>query len=370
MSRTLTNPLSVFDPAPQKPRSRVTVAVLVIAVIAMLLGPAIICFADDADARARTAGAKVAFEIGDQAVLPLTVPEVNLSIKKIAGSAPPVMKPLDFAVKITVGGDNACTGSGVITEIGIVTCSHIFTIGDATTEITVESGDEVTSAMISKIDYETDIAILSCDWVSKPGCKLAEKPPSIDDHLVSVGRDKSGVLSAESHKAIGLAKYESASEILYSPPPYEGRSGGGLFNAANELVGIVQQLVIDEDTGIAGSVVDIRAIASRKIGRRVIATDAAYCIPCKNFHTENKRGNDNVDITYLKGGKDGWHRSRSVSEMEYQMMLTEMRNGRMLPFAMWQAKTGKWYAHECSGWTNADLEKWIEESDKPRKADK
>jgi hypothetical protein len=371
MSRTLTNPLNVFASAPKPPQSTIATAVMIGAIIAMLLSPILICFADEADARARTAGAKVAFEISDQAVLPLTVPNVDLSIRKIAGSAPvaAARRPLDFAVRIKVSGDNACYGSGVITEIGVVTCAHLFTIGDTSTEITVESADEITSAMISKIDYETDIAILSCDWASKPACRLAENPSGVDDKVTSVGRDKTGVLTAEEHKVVGLAKYEVANEFLYLPPPYEGRSGGGLFNSAGELVGIVQ--AFDEsNTGIAGSVSDIAYLARRKIGRRVLATEASYCLPCVQFHRKNKRGNDAVEIIPLRGDKDGWHRSKSISEVEFQMMLTEMKNGRTLPFAMWQAKTGKWYATEVGGMSTSDLEKWIEESDKPRKADK
>lgn len=368
MSMTLTNPLNVFEPATAKPNGILRTIATLLAVIAVLAMPLVACFADDADAKARTAGAKTAFEIIDQAQLPDTSPNVQLNIRKPLAAAPLVSSPLDFGVLIKVSGDNACLGSGVITEAGVITCAHLFTIGDQSTEITVESASEVTSAMIAKIDYETDIAILSCDWIGKPSAKLAETQPAIGDPLVSIGRSRDGgVLSVDNHKVTGLAKYEDSSEILYLPPPWEGRSGGGVFNKDGEIVGIVQ-MFDDDGTGIAGSVIDIRGLLKRKIGRRVITTDATYCAPCKASHRRNGRGNDSVDLVYLKGDRDGWHRSKSISEAEFQMMLTEMRKGRTLPFAMWQSKSGKWYAHEASGWTISDFEKWIEESDKPRKA--
>lgn len=273
--------MQAFAPAPKKPISPWFLAAMATLAAMSLCWQFLL--ADDADARVRAANAKVVFEAADQAVVPDAPPAVDLRIRKIAGSVAP-FKPLDASCRIKVDGNNACYGSGTVIEQGVLTCAHLFTDGDKTTEITAECGGEIATAKIDMIDHAADLAILSVEWKTpKPAARLATKVPSQGDPLTTCGRDVTGRLDCTDHKTVNISAYEHSVDILYMPPPFLGRSGGGVFNAADELVGVVHGYEVSTKVGYATSFIEVEKLLKRPKARvpRILFFHAEWCVPCQ-----------------------------------------------------------------------------------------
>ena len=274
--------MQAFAPAPKKPINPWFLAAMAI-IVTMSLCWQFLLLADDADARARTANAKVAFEAADQAAIPDAPPAVDLRIRKIAGSVAK-FDPLSASCRIKVDGSNACYGSGTVIEQGVLTCAHLFTEGDETTRITAECGDEIAAAKINLIDHAADLAILSVEWKTpKPTASLATKVPSKGDPLKTCGRDVTGRLDCTDHTTVNISAYEHAVDILYTPPPFLGRSGGGVFNASNELVGVIHGYEVGTKIGHAPSFIEVEKLLKQPKARipRILFFHAEWCTPCQ-----------------------------------------------------------------------------------------
>lgn len=358
--------MHAFAPATRKPQDPWKTGILIVAALAFCMLPLLACFADEADAKARTANAKVVSEIADQPILPDTAPDIDLSIKKISGTADPVpppveFRPIDATVKIVgTSGGKERWGSGTVVDGGILTCSHIFTADTA--NICVECMGETSIATIHRIDYVADLAFLKVDWATpKPTAYLARSLPKEHETITSCGRKPEiHELVAEEHRVIGFERSDGHDKILYSPMPYPGRSGGGLFNADGDLIGVIQA---KGAWGIAGTVLDARdLIESPEPGRRIIiATAAQRCMPCRVF--KKKNGDGNADYGLIYADIDSVVKPPSVTVEEWALLMAD-KPSRPIPFAIWQDKKGKWYAATVGGFDMKEVARWVEHADK------
>lgn len=187
-------------------------------------------------------------------------------------SAPKTISPIGYAVRIRVqDGDKKWFGSGVIVSDGVLTCAHVAPRSGLA--ITVDYRGDESHAQVVKSNLEHDIALLSVAWVKPPAsAKLAEIAVRIGDSVTSCGRDKTGELDSQTHKVIGAFRWDKAQSFSYTNPPQQGRSGGGVFNASGEVVGIVHAYSESVDNGIKrreGIAVDLASI------KHVLAADQA-----------------------------------------------------------------------------------------------
>ena len=164
---------------------------------------------------------------------------------------------LAATVKITVDdpqGKSAGTGTIVDTRSGealVLTCGHIFRSSAGKGQITITTFQASTSGAtpgasyagrLIDFDLERDLALVSMRpkapvqavpiasssthaltpgaAVTSVGCNHGQDPTAIDSRVTSVDR------------------YQGTPNVEVAGAPVEGRSGGGLFNAQGQLVGV------------------------------------------------------------------------------------------------------------------------------------
>lgn len=184
--------------------------------------------------------------------------EVQVHLAEVAATAR--ANPLKYAVKLSAGKRQALA-SGVNTPAGIVTCAHVV---DGHVEFTAVCDGETAVAKVVSVDKKNDLALLSVTWKNQHDeAVVATTHPTDGEQLTSVGRQKDGTISVETHSFHRVAN----NEYQYSNPPQEGRSGSGIFNARGNLVGIC-----------LGKIVDVEPY----VGRSAVVTDIATLIKARN----------------------------------------------------------------------------------------
>ena len=161
-------------------------------------------------------------------------------------------------VRVTVEGTTADeglkvreTGTGTIIhsaagESVILTCSHFFQGLDVkSTRTTVEAftGGEAQQfpAQVIMGNHRLDLAILKIQpGRILPAISLAEEVPELTagEELVSFGCDAGAEPSKLSVTLVDQDRYDGPGNLICSKAPASGRSGGGLYTAAGQLVGI------------------------------------------------------------------------------------------------------------------------------------
>ncbi len=152
-------------------------------------------------------------------------------------------------------------GSGVIiSEDGyILTCAHV--ISDAA-NIIVTVGEEDYTASVVGSDAETDIAVIKIEATGLTAATLGDSDAlSVGETVIAVGNPlgelggsvTQGIVSAL-NRVVVVESYEMTL-IQMDASVSPGNSGGGLFNMAGELVGIVNAKSSDSDSeGIGFSI--------------------------------------------------------------------------------------------------------------------
>ena len=147
--------------------------------------------------------------------------------------------------------DSHAVGSGTIIESSsqgavVLTCGHLFRDRTAQSVIVVErfEGETVFRYAAELVDYQiddVDIGVL----VFQPGkvvpsARVTGQLDSVrqGDVVYSMGCDHGSAPSRFDSRVTKLNRYLGAANIETSGLPVQGRSGGGLFNAEGELVGI------------------------------------------------------------------------------------------------------------------------------------
>lgn len=141
-------------------------------------------------------------------------------------------------------------GSGTIVESKpgatyVLTCGHIFrNLSESSkvdVDIFVQDRFESFVGKVEKYDLDADVGLVSIptDGVL-PVARLAVAPQQIatGDEVISVGCSGGQPPTTEQLSVTALNRYKGPDNIECTGVPVQGRSGGGLFNDANEVVGV------------------------------------------------------------------------------------------------------------------------------------
>ena len=200
-----------------------------------------------------------------------------------------VEKCLNASVLIKV--ENVGSGSGVIYEqheqFGyILTNYHVVSNNSNPITVTLFSGEELPATYIYG-DESNDIAVIK---IEKSDCVCAEISASPVSYMMPVmvignalGKGfntTQGVVSAPASEVTFSSTYETMTLIQVDAAVNSGNSGGGLFNTAGQLVGIVNAKL--SGTSSSGALIE----------------SMGYAIP---MPTVMKCVNDLRDFGYVKG---------------------------------------------------------------------
>ncbi|MGL4512566.1 MAG: trypsin-like peptidase domain-containing protein [Lacipirellulaceae bacterium] len=167
--------------------------------------------------------------------------------------------PVASSVRLTMeDAQSRSYGTGTIIdsrqgEALVVTCAHLFR-GEGNQPLDVEGKlsveiyedtpagprvvDRVPGQLISH-DFESDVALVA---IRPRGAVTAARVAAADvrqgDSAASIGCDLGADPSVRQHQIVSLNRYQGPANTEATGAPVQGRSGGGLFNTAGELVGV------------------------------------------------------------------------------------------------------------------------------------
>ncbi len=161
-------------------------------------------------------------------------------------------QPFPATVRIRVkdpSGDDVGTGTIIHNADGrslVLTCGHLFKNWDEKkSRLQVEVFEKGTGRVILgrklAADLEADVALISIPSDQPlPCCTLATRGtrPTKGAPLISVGCSGGAPPTLERHKVVALNRYTGPDNLECTGIPVRGRSGGGLFTPAGEVVGV------------------------------------------------------------------------------------------------------------------------------------
>lgn len=149
-----------------------------------------------------------------------------------------------------LGCDALSTGSGfVVGERELVTNAHVVA-GAEKLEITTWDGHTL-NASVEGATVSADLARVRVDADLPPPATLAPADPVPGDALVVYGYPGGGALDAEAGSLISYADVDGQRSFLMTNEVRPGNSGGPVFGASGEVVGVVRALLVDADQGVA-----------------------------------------------------------------------------------------------------------------------
>lgn len=185
---------------------------------------------------------------GTQATAPGITPGTGSTLPTVSyvqWDSAVVKKCLNASVLINV--ENVGSGSGVIyTQDGyILTNYHVVSNNENKITVTLYGGEELTATYIYG-DEANDISVIR---IEKNDCAYAQISTADVTYMMPVmvignalGRGfntTAGVISAPASEVYFSSTYETMTLIQIDAAVNNGNSGGGLFNTAGELIGIV-----------------------------------------------------------------------------------------------------------------------------------
>ena len=166
-------------------------------------------------------------------------------------STAPSSDPLRTAVRIEVpdaGGVQFGSGTVIASRPGrsvVLSCGHVFKNhrpGGAITIYSWASGSpRPYPARLITADAVREVGLLEVDTPDPlPFSRLAPLDPGLarGDAVQSVGSADQAAPTKQNHRVLDLDLFTGPSTVACSGQPVEGRSGGGLFDARGELVGV------------------------------------------------------------------------------------------------------------------------------------
>lgn len=163
---------------------------------------------------------------------------------------------LSASVRIRVDeSDGHSYGTGTIIdaregEALIITCGHLFRESNGNNPVMVElleqgpDGPRVFDQLTGQVieyDLDRDLGLVSIK-PERPVHVAAVAPPRTaiqrGDRVQTVGCDNGKDLTVLPTRVTAIDRYQGPPNIEVDGAPVEGRSGGGLFNAAGQLIGV------------------------------------------------------------------------------------------------------------------------------------
>jgi thiol-disulfide isomerase/thioredoxin len=156
-------------------------------------------------------------------------------------------------------------GTGTIIDVHqgealVMTCGHLFREsrgqGPMSAEVFPPGASAPVPAQVLALltyDLDQDVALLAI----RPNCPVASVPvapagylPRRGDRVFSIGCDQGAAPSLRESQITALDKYKGPPNIESAGQPIIGRSGGGLFSADGQLIGVCNLADPKDDEGI------------------------------------------------------------------------------------------------------------------------
>lgn len=142
------------------------------------------------------------------------------------------------------------TGSGfVVGDRELVTNAHVIA-GAEKLEITTWDGHTFEAA-VEGATLASDLARVRVDADLPPAARLASSDPVPGDALRVYGYPGGGALDVEDGRLLSYADVDGRRSFVMSNKVRPGNSGGPVFGAGGEVVGVVRALLVDQDQGVA-----------------------------------------------------------------------------------------------------------------------
>ena len=171
--------------------------------------------------------------------------------ESIVGANGLVRDLLAATVRIRVAdSDGASYGSGTIIDMHgeealVMTCGHLFRDsagqGELTVALFIDGQARSIPAQLVRYDLKRDLGLVSC----RPGIPIKpirvaprERKVTPGDATWVTGCDRGGGPVSQKTNVVSLNRYVGPPNIQVAGQPPDGRSGGGLFTADGELVGV------------------------------------------------------------------------------------------------------------------------------------
>jgi len=173
---------------------------------------------------------------------------------------------LDATVRLQVKdetGTSYATGTVIHTHQGeslVVTCGHVFRESKGKGEIVAEFGfanGQTVKVPGQLLDYDSnanDIALVSIrnGRHALTAVEIASVGSIVDrgDNVFTLGCDHGDDPTIRNSAIKNLARYDGAMKYDIFGRPVNGRSGGGMFNAKGQLIGVCNAAAVEVDEGI------------------------------------------------------------------------------------------------------------------------
>jgi S1-C subfamily serine protease len=186
-----------------------------------------------------------------------------------AGSSPEILAKL-ATVRIKVEDATAYgvgTGTIIDTHDGealVVTCGHLFREskgkGKVTADVYTSGAPQTVDGQVIGYDLDRDIALISIRAgqgaravsVAPPGTTVRPGDPAF-----TIGCDKGAHPSLRATRITAVNKYKGKPNFTAAGQPVDGRSGGGLFTADGQLIGICNAADPADDEGLYAGLASI-----------------------------------------------------------------------------------------------------------------
>ncbi len=159
----------------------------------------------------------------------------------------------------------------VVGETLILTCAHLFEGISPHTKTTVEffgspTRDKLPGELVGR-DRAGDVALVRVITREVlPAAPVASRSFALapGQSVSSVGCDHGQEPSVRTSKITAVNRYLGAATIECTGQPVQGRSGGGLFNQAGELIGVCSAAEPREQKGIYGGLTAVQSLLDRQ----------------------------------------------------------------------------------------------------------
>ena len=193
------------------------------------------------------------------------------------------LSPSVFVVEVLdENGSLVATGSAVaVASDQVVTNKHVIEAGAA---FRIKRGSRTWPAAVTYVDPDHDLGRLTAEELKAPAVPVRlSSVLTVGEHVYSIGAPEGLELTISEGLISGLREFEQVRLIQTSAAISHGSSGGGLFDAQGQLVGITTFFLKDgQNLNFALPGEWVRAVASHRgslAEKNKIATPASQVLP-------------------------------------------------------------------------------------------